>query len=70
MTVTIAEIRKANFIEFKNTSSMCSIDYLYKVSTDDGKSKVFSDKDSAEAYIDFLQQRKKDYEKVIKEIEI
>ena len=70
MKVTIHEVRKATFIDFKHVTPEIDINISYKVYTNGRFQKSFSTKDGANAYIKYLEEEKKDYEKVIKEIEI
>ena len=70
MRVTVTEIRKADFIEIPGVPRKCLIGMVYEVRTDEGDLKIFGNKDSAEEYIKYLEERKNDYVKVIKEIEI
>lgn len=70
MKVTLNEIRKATFIDFKHSTPQVDIEISYKVYVNGRAQKSFSTKDGANAYIKYLEEEKKDYEKVIKEIEI
>jgi roadblock/LC7 domain-containing protein len=66
MKITVTEIREAKFCELP---ALCYIDFKYEVCVD-GNVKTFSEKNSAEAYVEFIKEKKNDYQKVIKEIEI
>jgi hypothetical protein len=70
MKVKVTEIRKAIFLQPPGVSSTCRIDITYEVYTGDGIIKTLYSEESLEAYLDYLQERQKDYHKVIKEIEI
>ena len=70
MKVTIKEIRKAIFIDFKHSTPQVDIEISYKVYIGGKCQKSFSSKEGANAYIKYLEEQKKDYVKVIKEIEI
>jgi hypothetical protein len=70
MKVTVTEIREANFIEIPGVPRKCIIRLTYEVRTDEFGIKTFGSEESVEAYLSYLQERKNDYTKVIKEIEI
>jgi len=70
MKVEIHEVRKAIFIDFKHSTPQFDIEITYKVYIGGRFQKSFSSKEGANAYIKYLEEEKKDYEKVIKEIEI
>jgi hypothetical protein len=71
MKVKVTEIRKTKFIDPPNViGSLCRIDITYEVYTGDGVIKTLHSEKSLEAYLKYLEERQKDYHKVIKEIEI
>lgn len=73
MKVTVTEIREAKFREPTASPTMCDIKITYEVRVIDstaGGIRTFFDKDDVETYIRFLREKKNDYQKVIKEIEI
>lgn len=74
MKVKVTEIRKAEFRQPNGVPANCRIHTEYEVFIRDGELggtlKTFYSKESVEAYLNYLQERKNDYEKVIKEIEI
>ena len=74
MKVTITEIKKAEFREAHRVPASCRILTEYEVYIQGGDLggtlKTFYNKEAVDTYITYLQERKKDYEKVIKEIEI
>jgi hypothetical protein len=70
MKVDIHEVRKTIFIDFQDSTPQVKIEISYKVYIGGKCQKSFSSKEGANAYIKYLEEEKKDYQKVIKEIEI
>lgn len=70
MKLTVTEVREAKFIKGISGNSRCFIDFKYEVRTENGQLSTFGTEESAYEYIKYLQEEKKDYSKVIKEIEI
>jgi len=74
MKVTVTEIRKAKFKEYDYISARCCIDIVYEVYVEDaatsGEIRVFHNEEDVHTYIRFLKEKKDDYSKIIKEIEI
>ena len=75
MKVTITEIKKARFIYNPSIPAFNKhIHTEYEVYIKGGELggtiKTFYSKEAAEAYVEHLQEKKNDYSKVIKEIEI
>lgn len=70
MKVTVTEIRKAEFREPGIMPAMCRICFEYEVRVDDIETRRFFSEESVEAYLKYIKERKNDYTKVIKEIEI
>ena len=71
MKVKVTEIRKAKFFDPTNViDSLCRIDITYEVYTGDGVIKTLYSEKSVEVYLKYLEEREKDYEKVIIEKEI
>jgi hypothetical protein len=74
MKVKVTEIRKADFRQPPTGPARFRIDIEYEVYIQGGELggtlRTFYNKESLEAYLDYLQERKNDYQKVIKEIEI
>lgn len=69
MKVIVKEIKKASFYLWGG-KPILSTDYSYEIYVDNILEKTFYDEDSIEKYIEYLEEKKKDYQKVIKEIEI
>lgn len=74
MKVTVTEFREAKFKEYEFVSNSCRIDITYEVRVEDtpttGGIRTFRTMEDVETYIRFLREKKNDYQKVIKEIEI
>ncbi len=73
MKVRVEEIRKARFQEYEYVSPSCHVDVTYEVHVILGETrskKTFHRMEDVETYIKYLKEKKNDYEKVIKEIEI
>lgn len=70
MKVKVTEIRKAKFFDLPDARSVCRIDITYEVYRADGVIKTLYSEKSLEVYLKYLEEREKDYEKVIIEKEI
>lgn len=70
MKVEVTETRTTKFFEPPGAEPFYRIDITYDVYLGSGMKKTLYSKESLEAYLKYLQERKNDYEKVIKEIEI
>ena len=66
MKVTVKEIREAVF----SVSNTCTERMTYKVYINDVYEREFYEKASVDNFIMYLREIKKDYEKVIMEVEI
>lgn len=69
MKVTIKEIRETKFSRFRGTA-YCDTYTSYVVYVDNELADTFYNEEDIDKYIHYLKERKNDFEKVIKEIEI
>lgn len=70
MKVIVTEIRKTEFIQPSRTPAMCRVHFEYEVRGDDVETRRFFNEASVEEYLKYIKERKNDYSKVIKEIEL
>lgn len=69
MKVIVKQIRKVDFIRWRGEGK-CIQEIRYDIYVNDVLEETFYDEANVDKYILYLEEKKNDYEKVIKEIEI
>lgn len=69
MKVIVKEIKKVDFIRWRGEGT-CIQEIRYDIYVNDVLEETFYDEANVDKYILYLEEKKNDYEKVIREIEI